>query len=79
MIKAIREDKLWNRRGVAVDFDECSTRYWRHCCCGPCAVCGYQKHMAIHGSVFGDEKGGRPYGHEFEPMPSRERDTERAS
>lgn len=50
----------------AVDLEECPTR---HCRCGPCAVCGHQKHTGIHGPYFGRPPGSRPWGHEFVPAP----------
>jgi hypothetical protein len=51
----------------AVDFNECPSRYSRLCRCGPCAICGYQKHMGIHGPLFGQPAGSLPYGHEYVP------------
>lgn len=49
----------------ALDVTVCPT-YRCGCRCGPCSVCGHQKHTAIHGSVMGDPpSGGRPWGHRF--------------
>lgn len=56
----------------AIDFKECP-RYFggQSCRCEPkCRVCGFRKHMAIHGPFFGEEPGTKPYGHEFEPSQS---------
>lgn len=51
--------------GGAVDLSECrDTR----CGCEKCAVCGFRKHTAIHGPLFGCPPGTRPYGHKFEPV-----------
>lgn len=60
----INASAMWSRCGVVVDPHACPTR-WGRCYCGLCAVCGFAKHMAIHGGVLGDAPGGRPYGHEF--------------
>jgi hypothetical protein len=61
------------KRG-AVDADECPKRYcgWRYCRCGACAVCGFHKHMAIHGPLLGQPAGSKPWGHEFTPQLSHE-------
>ncbi len=48
----------------AVELNECPSR--GRCHCGYCAVCGWQKHMAVHGGIVGEPKNGRPYGHVFE-------------
>ncbi len=72
----INAEAMWNHRGVAVDPDACLTRRWRrrgcNCHCGACAVCGNAKHTAIHGGFFGEDPGGRPYGHEFVSLPTPE-------
>lgn len=59
----------------AVDLNECPNRVG-HCKCGMCAVCPYPKHMAIHGPLYGQPPGSRPYGHEFVPILSSEGITE---
>ena len=51
------------KRG-AVDLSECPRKRNR-CECGRCVVCGFQKHMAVHGPVFGAGPGSKPWGHEF--------------
>jgi hypothetical protein len=53
----------------AVDLDACRNRSaWGNCRCAPvCAVCGYPKHTGIHGPVFGQPPGSKPYGHVFAP------------
>jgi hypothetical protein len=51
----------------AVDLCDCPYRP-RACKCEPkCKVCGFGKHMAIHGPVFGRSPGSKPYDHEFDP------------
>lgn len=53
----------------AVDLSECRSRSKRVCRCGPpCRVCGFGKHMSVHGPVFGCEPGSKPYDHEYEPV-----------
>lgn len=55
----------------AVDLDECpgALRYGsRRCDCGKCRVCGFSKHMAIHGPFDGQPPGSKPWGHQFEPQ-----------
>ncbi len=39
------------------------TRKFFNCACEICAVCGFRKHTAIHGSVMGQPD--RFYGHPF--------------
>lgn len=58
----------------AVDLSDCPTRrrsgpYNRmgSCRCTPCKACGFGPHMAIHGPRYGEEPGGEPYGHEYQP------------
>lgn len=55
-----------NEMRGAIDFDECPTRGIR-CMCGICATCGFHKHMAVHGPIFGEPPGSEPYDHEFLP------------
>jgi hypothetical protein len=50
----------------AVDFRECDRAVGR-CRCGRCAVCGNQKHTAIHGPLCGQPPGSKPWGHRFVP------------
>ena len=50
----------------AVELAECP--FQPHPChCAMCRVCGFGKHMAVHGPVFGQPPGSTPYGHEFAP------------
>ncbi len=51
----------------AVDLDACTTRRKTICHCQKCAVCGWGKHMAIHGPLYGQPPGSKPWGHEFKP------------
>lgn len=44
----------------ALDATDCPSF---RCKCGKCAICGYQKHMAIHCGVIGNPQ--KPYGHVF--------------
>jgi hypothetical protein len=56
----------------AVDYAECHpcrTR-WPACVCGRCRRCGYQKHTAIHGPMFGKLPGSEPFGHRFTAEPA---------
>ena len=63
----------------AVDLDNCPTQWrerrWQgvHCACGLCAKCGYPKHSAIHGPLYRQPPGSKPYGHEFVPKPTAPR------
>lgn len=52
----------------AVDLSECpQSQSLRACKCLPkCRVCGFGKHMAVHGPMQGELPGGKPYDHEFE-------------
>lgn len=54
----------------ATDWYECRTRTRAGTCrCEPkCKVCGWGKHMAVHGPFFGKPPGSKPYDHEFEPL-----------
>jgi len=55
----------------AIDYSECPGRLFgsRICRCRPvCRVCGWRKHMAIHGPVNNGGPGSKPYGHEFKPV-----------
>lgn len=50
----------------AVDLDACPTRGRRRLCrCGACLKCGFPKHTAVHGPVYGQPPGSKPWGHEF--------------
>jgi hypothetical protein len=60
----------------AVDYAECPhgggpKTWWRGCHCGPCAICSHAKHTAIHGPLFGQPPGSKPYGHAFVPGDTR--------
>lgn len=51
----------------AVDLSECP--YKHACACRPrCRKCGYGKHAAVHGPVFGQPPGSKPYDHEYEAI-----------
>lgn len=52
----------------AVDLDACPTRDRLHRCrCKlRCQWCGFRKHTAVHGPVFGQLPGSKPYDHQFE-------------
>ena len=52
----------------AIDVFACPTRALAPCRCGPCVVCGFGPHMAIHGPVFGQPPGGPPWGHIYQPQ-----------
>ena len=54
----------------AVDFDECPARPGR-CRCGRCAVCGYHKHMAVHGPALGAPPGSAAWDHDYVPERAR--------
>jgi hypothetical protein len=58
----------------AVDFKECpyylARKAWK-CRCGSCDVCGFHKHTAIHGPLYGGSVGSAPWGHEFRPSNAR--------
>ena len=46
--------------------DDCPKMHGTSCQCQPrCAVCSYGPHMAIHGPVYGAERGSKPWGHEY--------------
>lgn len=49
-------------KGTPVELP-CPMPFWGGCRCERCAVCGHQKHMAIHGGVLG--KHGMIFGHAF--------------
>jgi hypothetical protein len=60
----------------AVDLEACPTSgIWRRgrggrevrvpCPCGVCAVCGFARHMGIHGPCAGQPPGSKPWGHPF--------------
>jgi hypothetical protein len=52
----------------AVCYHDCTTRNGRGVCrCGKCAACGWPKHTAIHGPAYGQGRGSKPVGHEFQP------------
>jgi hypothetical protein len=56
--------------GGAIDFNECpegGITGWKKCQCGTCAVCGWPKHCALHGPLYGQPPGSKPYDHEFIP------------
>ena len=39
----------------------------RPCRCEPlCAICGQRKHMAVHGPLFGQPPGSKPWGHKYQ-------------
>lgn len=52
----------------AVDLDACPTADKRgRCRCPSCVACGYRKHTAIHGPIYGGKPGSKPCGHEYKP------------
>ena len=52
----------------AVDLSECPTGAGNKCRCRPrCRMCGFRKHMAVHGPVLGQPPGSKPWDHEFVP------------
>jgi hypothetical protein len=48
----------------AVALDSCWLRWCQH---GKCARCNYPMHSAIHGPLWGQPAGSKPYGHRFVP------------
>ena len=54
-------------KGKAVDLKQCPTRYKGNCMCEKCVHCGYGKHTAVHGPLYGKSAGSEPYDHEFVP------------
>ena len=52
----------------AVDLSECPTGAGNRCRCDRCRVCGYRKHMAVHGPMYGEPPGSKPWDHEFVPV-----------
>lgn len=58
-------------KGTPQCIEDCPTRSYKGgCACGQkCAVCGYGKHMAIHGGVV--DKTGMVFGHEFVPAAAQ--------
>jgi len=58
----------------ALDLSECPglsqpPRKWarkRGCKCGVCAVCGFPKHCALHGPLYGQPPGSKPYAHAYQ-------------
>jgi hypothetical protein len=49
----------------AIDFTECPN-YPKPCRCKPpCVVCGFNKHMAIHGPLMDQPPGSEPYDHVY--------------
>lgn len=58
----------------AIDGDLCTTRIRNgQCRCKPkCAVCGKGPHSAIHGPVYGQPPGSKPWGHEYVPKEAEE-------
>lgn len=50
----------------AIDLDERGCGL--HCKCEPvCAVCGNRAHRAIHGPIFRQPPGSKPWGHAYIP------------
>ena len=55
-------------RGSAIDIYECARDGpWGGCTHGRCGICGFPKHYAIHGPIFGAAPGTEAYGHQFVP------------
>jgi hypothetical protein len=56
------------REGGAVDLGACRRKGGHTCNCTPaCSVCGYGEHVVLHGPVYGEAPGSRPFHHEFVP------------
>ena len=53
--------------GGAVDLELCPAL--GRCRCEKCRICGYHKHTAVHGPVYGEPPGSKPFGHEFVADP----------
>ena len=52
----------------AIDVFACPYRARGHknCLCLPkCAACGFGPHSAVHGPVYGERPGSKPYDHEY--------------
>ena len=56
----------------AIDISYCPTKRETPCRCGPCEACGFGPHMAIHGPVFGQPPGSRPWGHMYQAREPEE-------
>jgi hypothetical protein len=56
----------WKRTRVkgAVDFSECPFPPGK-CKCGKCIKCGFHKHMSVHGPLYGEPPGSKPWGHTY--------------
>lgn len=54
----------------AIDVYACQTRTpkFHNCRCELCVICGYRKHTGIHGAIYGEPEGSKPWGHEFRPL-----------
>lgn len=73
----------------AIDFAECTTCSYREdrsgkrrfygCRCGKCAACGLHKHIGIHGPLYGNPPGSKPFGHEFVPVEQKAKGGEQVS
>ncbi len=44
------------------------------CRCEKCYVCGWGKHMVVHGPAYGEPPGSKPYDHEFVPLTTSRRE-----
>lgn len=56
----------------AIDTDRCPTRFKGRnktdCKCKPvCIVCGFGPHAAVHGPLYGQPPGTKPWKHEYQP------------
>jgi hypothetical protein len=56
----------------AIDLAACPDRP-KGCKCGPrCTICGFNKHMAVHGPFYGALPGSKPYDHQYTPPAKNE-------
>ena len=70
-MQAINLEDCPRKKNIGAPYQECprGTSFFRCTCrscrCGRCAICGFQKHMAIHGPK--EEGSSEPWDHEFVP------------
>jgi hypothetical protein len=57
-----------DKDGQSIDVLNCPMRSRRgSCVCEHCMICGFGKHMAVHGPLYGAPVGSPPYSHEYVP------------
>lgn len=66
----------------AIDYKECpnyrpANLRTNKCKCEVCSVCGFHKHDAIHGPLYGAPPGSKPWGHEHLPAETEPMTTAR--